>query len=221
MNKRARTRLIGVTAIILIAVAAVFFGLSGNQAAYYKTVEEAAKDKTLVGERVKIGGAVVTGSWDRKSNPMRFVIRDEADKDGTGATLKVVYNGPVPSTFGDGVTAIVTGPINDQGEIEAQEMITKCPSKYESAEGAVAISKLPEGKPVRAFGYVKAGTIAAPGGVRFVVTEEKTGGAEAEVVWEGALPNGMADGSKVVMTGSLEADGKFVASDVALEEGQK
>lgn len=218
MNKRARTRLIGVTAIIMIAVAAVFFGMSGNQAAYYKTVDEAAQDQSLVGERVKIGGAVVTGSWDRKSNPMRFVIRDENDKDGTGATLKVVYNGPVPSTFGDGVTAIVTGPLNDKGEIEAQEMITKCPSKYESAEGAVVISKLPEGTTVRAVGYVKTGTIAPPGGVRFVVSEEKTAGAEVQVVWEGALPEGMTDGSKVVMTGSLQADGKFVASDVALEK---
>lgn len=221
MNKRARTRLIGVTAIILIAVAAVFFGLSGNQAAYYKTVEEAAQDNSLVGERVKIGGAVVTGSWDRKSNPMRFVIRDENDKEGTGETLKVVYNGPVPSTFGDGVTAIVTGPLLEDGTIEAQEMITKCPSKYESAEGAAAIDALQVGKPMRTTGFVKAGTIAPPGGVRFVVMNDETGGKEVEVIWEGALPEGMADGSKVVMTGSLEADGKFVASEVALEVGQK
>ncbi len=40
---------------------------------------------------------------------MTFAIRDEADKTGTGPTIKVVYTGAAPSTFGDGVVAIVTG----------------------------------------------------------------------------------------------------------------
>ncbi len=34
---------------------------------------------------------------------------------------------------------------------------------------------------------------------------------------EGALSDGIADGSAVVLTGSLGADGKFAATDVALE----
>ncbi len=223
MNKRARNRLIGVTAIILIAVAAVFFGLSGQTAAYYKTVDEAAKDATLVGERVKVGGSVVDGSWDRKSNPMKFVIRGEEDKDGTGKTLKVVYNGPVPSTFGDGVTAIVTGPLTQDGTIEAEEMITKCPSKYESAQGAQTIEQVlvSTAPTTKAVGFVKTGSIVPPGGEsRFVLTNELNAGSEVAIVWEGALPNGMVDGSKVVITGSME-DGVFVASDVALEQAQK
>jgi len=37
------------------------------------------------------------------------------------------------------------------------------------------------------------------------------------VVFEGALSDGIADGSAVVLTGSLGADGKFAATDVALE----
>ena len=41
------------------------------------------------------------------------------------------------------------------------------------------------------------------------------------VVFAGALPTGMKDGSQVVMGGALEADGKFVATSVALEQSQK
>jgi cytochrome c-type biogenesis protein CcmE len=228
VNKRAQNRLIGVTAIILIGVAAIFFGLGGKQAAYYRTVKEISSDAALKGERVKAGGLVAPGSWDKKSNPMTFVIRDESDSKGTGPTVKVVYNGSVPSTFGDGVTAIVTGELGADGTINADEMITKCPSKYESATGALPVADLVGkgqtmvGKTVKATGFVKAGTIAAPGGdVRFVVTATAEGGTEVGIVYEGALPSGMVDGSQVVLTGAIEADGNFVATDVSLEQAQK
>lgn len=227
MNKRARTRLIGVTAIILIAVAAIFLAGGNKTAAYYKTVKEASTDAALVGERVKVGGAVVAGSWDKKSNPMTFVIRDEKDKEGTGPEVKVVYNGSVPSTFGDGVVAIVTGDLGSDKTIKADEMITKCPSKYESAEGALPLADLlgkgesMEGKTVKAAAFVKTGTIAPPGGgARFIAVSTATGGEEIPVVYEGALPEGMADSSKVVMTGALEKDGTFVATNIALEGEQ-
>ena len=94
MNKRAKTRLIGVTAIILLAVVALLAsGMFGGNTAYYRTVPEIASDKELVGERIKVGGVVVAGSWDQKQNPMSFVIRDEGDAMETGPELQVVYSG--------------------------------------------------------------------------------------------------------------------------------
>jgi cytochrome c-type biogenesis protein CcmE len=228
VNKRAKNRLIGVTAIILIAVAAIFFGLGGEQAAYYKSVDQIATDTALQGERVKVGGLVIAGSWDKKSNPMSFDIRDENDAQGTGPSVQVVYNGAVPATFGDGVTAILTGEMGTDGTLNADEMITKCPSKYESASGVLPVGDLlgmgesMVGKHTKATGFVKAGSIVAPGGgVRFVVTSTETGGPEIGVAYEGALPSGMVDSSKLVLTGAIEADGTFVATNVALDEAQK
>ena len=225
MNKRARTRLIGVTAIVLIVIAAIFLAGGNQTAAYYKSVEEIATDAELVGERVKVGGAVVTGSWDRKSNPMTFSIRDENAEEGQGEIVKVVYNGSVPSTFGDGVVAIVTGELDQSKTISADEMITKCPSKYESVEGAMPIADLVGsgqsmvGKTVKAAATVKAGTIVPPGGEsRFIATSDAAAGTEVKVVYEGALPDGMTDGSQIILTGAIEADGMFVATDVALSK---
>lgn len=223
MNKRARTRLIGVTAIILIAVAAIFMAGGNKSAAYYKTVKDAATDSELIGERVKIGGAVVNGSWDKKSNPMTFTIRDEEDQKESGPTVKVVYNGSVPSTFGDGVVAIVTGELDKDGTIQADEMITKCPSKYESAEGAMPVGDIQpnqKAESIKITGLVANGSIAAPGGdKRFIVAEKADGsGKTVSVVWDGALPEGMVDGSSVVLTGKLVGDGTFVASEVALSK---
>lgn len=229
MNKRARNRLIGVTAIVLLAIAAVFASIgSRGGTAYYKSVDEIAKDDSLVGQRVKVGGAVVPGSWDRKSNPMTFEIRDENDKAGDGPILRVVYTEGVPSTFGDGVTAILTGELGADGTLTAGEMITKCPSKYESATGAMPVGDLVEsgeamiGKTVKVTGFVKAGSIVPPGGlVRFAIASEDASGPQIEVGYEGALPAGMSDGSQVVLTGAMEEDGVFVATNVAMEQGQK
>lgn len=226
MKKRVRNQIIGITALIVIAVAAIFLtvDLRGGSAVNM-TVKEALGDKANVGERIKVGGMVVSGSWDKKTNPMTFTIKDEFDKAGTGPTIKVIYTGAVPNTFGDGVTAIVTGELDASGTLTAGEMITKCPSKYESATGAYEISKFltvapkMEGIPVRIAGTVKDGTIVAPGGaVRFVVVDSGDKTKELNVTWDGALPQGMANGSRVVITGELGESGAFVATNVAIEK---
>ena len=228
MNKRARTRLIGVTAIILIAIAAIILGAGSKQGAYYKTVKDVVSDEKLVGERVRVGGAVVAGSWDKKSNPMRFAIREEGDESASGPTIKVVYNGTVPSTFGDGVVAIVTGELSQDGTIDSNDMITKCPSKYQSATGALTVNDLVAGgsdltgKSVKVTGYVK-GDINPPGGdVRFVISSEPDGaGKTVKVFTDGAVPAGIADGKQVVLGGSLDESGVFDAVSVSMSESEK
>ena len=229
MNKRARVRLIGVTLAILIAVGAMVYYTGGKQGAYEGDLAAVAKDSSLVGKQVKVGGTVVAGSWDKQSNPMRFTIRGEKDTAQSGPTLKVVYTGTVPATFGDGVVAIVTGKLAGDGTVAATDMITKCPSKYESATGATPIADLigkgqsMEGKPVRVTGFVKPGSITAvaSNGDRFVAAQQTDGsGTSIPVTFAGVLPNGIKDGSQVVMGGTLSG-GKFVATSVALEAGQK
>lgn len=222
MNKRAQVRLIGVTVIIIIAVAAIIFGAGKNDGAYSQTVAEVAEDQSLVGQRVRVSGVVVPGSWDRKSNPMRFEIRDE-NADAGAATIKIVYNGQVPSTFGDEVTAIVTGTLAQGGTIDSTNMITKCPSKYESGTGATTVASLLadkaklEGKPIKVMGYVVAGSLVQPGSAeRFKIQEKSDGGEAVSIAYDGAIPEGFADGAAVVIGGSLDSEGVFDATTVAL-----
>jgi cytochrome c-type biogenesis protein CcmE len=140
VNKRARNRLIGVTAIIIIAVAAIIYGtqMSGAGGSFARTPSQLAAETKLIGQRVSVTGPVVGGSWDKQTNPMKFTIQDEKAKPGS-ATIKVVYNGGVPTTFSDGTVAIVTGTLREGGLVEAQTLLTKCPSKYESATDALTV----------------------------------------------------------------------------------
>lgn len=222
VNKRARNRLIGVTAIVIIAAVAIVASTGSTDGAYYRPVGEVVSDASLVGERVSVGGEVVAGSWDKKSNPMRFDIREEGKDD--GPVISVVYHGGVPSTFGDGVVAIIKGELTADGYIDSDDMITKCPSKYETATGSLTVtqaSEQPEGSTFPVTGFVVANSIKPPGsGERFVISETADGGLEMEVIWEGALPAGMDSGSQVVITGSVEG-GSLVASEVSLADSEQ
>jgi cytochrome c-type biogenesis protein CcmE len=225
VNKRARMRLIGVTAIIAISVVAIVVGVGAGDGSYSRNVSEVVDDAGAVGERVRVTGTVVPGSWDKKSSPMRFDIRDEGATE--GPQIAVVYHGGVPSTFGDEVTAIITGVVNNDGVLESEDMITKCPSKYESATGALTIADLLAegegviGKSVRVTGYVANGSILPPGGpVRFVIADEG-GSPSVDVFYDGALPEGMVDGSQVVLGGLLDEQGVFDAVSVSLSDTEQ
>jgi cytochrome c-type biogenesis protein CcmE len=222
VNKRARIRLIGVTAIVLIGVGAILLGAGSKDGAYYRQVSEIVADESIQGERIQVGGEVVAGSWDQQSNPMKFEIREEGIED--GETIQVVYSGGVPSTFGDGVVAILKGTVNDQGVLESDDMITKCPSKYESAAGALTVAALVEkgddmvDKYTKVTGVVVADTIVPPGEeTRFLIVSEE-GTEELGIAFEGALPAGMDTDSVVVVSGKLGESGVFVADSVSLSE---
>jgi len=228
VNKRARMRLIGVTAIILIVITVLVLTLGNKQVAAFSTISQIAKGGTKAGDRVKVGGAVVAGSWNKESNPMKFTIKEETDTQGTGPTLKVVYTGTAPNTFGDGVVAIVTGEIDKDGVVQANEMITKCPSKYSSAVGAIPVAELGKGQSMvgkaglQVSGYVKPsslGPVTAP--QRFVLAEKTDGtGASIAIKFSGAMPDTIKDGTQVIVTGTLGADNTFAATSVALAQGQ-
>ena len=68
------------------------------------------------------------------------------------------------------------------------------------------------------MGTVAAGSIAsATADQRFVVQDSDTPDVQLPVSFEGGLPDNLSEGSSVVLTGALSSEGKFVATEVALE----
>jgi len=128
-NKKARTRLIVATAIIVIAFIVGVVYLVATQGAYYRQVGELTS-QNLDGKTVKVGGAVIAGSITHDAGGAHFAIRDLTGK---SATVKVVYNGQMPGTFGAVVDVAVTGTyLAADGLIKADSLQTKCPSKYKA-----------------------------------------------------------------------------------------
>lgn len=218
MNKRARNRLIGVTAIILVLAAVLLATLAPSGAAYERSVADVVGNASLVGTRVKVTGTVVSGSWDKKTNPMVFKIHEEGSTG--GPEIKVIYNGGAPNTFGSDTVAILTGTLEENGVIQANEMITKCPSKYSTRSDAATVTDLlksPSDAPIRVVGFLKPGSLAgADADERFVLASAAGGtGNEVPVAFESAMPAGTEDGAELIVFGKMES-GVFVATEVAL-----
>lgn len=220
MNAKMKKRMIAVSGVIVIVLILVLAFVGGNTAATTMSIAEAAENPQA-GQKVQVSGNVVQDSFSTSNDVLTFKIYDPESDPAT--QLEVRYDGAASSTFGNDVTAICTGKINDAGVLECSELVTKCPSKYENADSALTVEQLlgygesVYGNVVKVAGSVGAGSLKAAGqGDRFILVDAETGDS-MPVVFEGALSDGIADGSAVVLTGSLGADGKFAATDVALE----
>ena len=221
MNNKTKKRLIISTlAIVIIVVAMVAF--AGAQGASRSVSLTQAVSGEFNEQRIQVEGTVLDDSFKTVGTTTTFLLYDPTI--GSGTTLAVSYTGGLSATFGGGIVAICTGRLDDTGMLVATEMVTKCPSKYESAEGSITVSQLLRSQDslanteVRLAGYVKPGTLSGPGsGPRFVLYSQ---GEAILVMYTGVLPEGCVDDSALVLTGVLDTTGGkpvFIAQDVSLE----
>ena len=129
MNKKSRTRLLVATGfIILVFVVGVIF-LVQRQGAYYRQVSDLTVGQ-YNGKNVKVGGKVLNGTISRDTGGIHFTMQDLTGKP---STVKVTYAGQMPNTFNSGVDVVVVGTYASGDQtIKADQLQTKCPSKYKA-----------------------------------------------------------------------------------------
>jgi len=140
----------------MLVVAAVIYLIASSTSAaaqYYLTIDELMeKQAAVVGRDLKISGAVdgETITYDPQTLTLRFSIAnvpagmDEIEKAGglakvlhqavsdpTAQRLRVVYTGPKPDLLRHEAQAIVTGRMGEDGVFHADELLLKCPTRYE------------------------------------------------------------------------------------------
>lgn len=141
MSKKMKRRLGVVSVVIVVVLVAVLAFVGGNTSAQSVSVSQAASG-SVDGQKVQVSGNVVEGSFSTEGDVLLFSIYDPDAT--TGEQLAVRYTGAASSTFGNDVTAICTGRIGEDGVLEATELITKCPSKYEGADASQHPSNVTE-----------------------------------------------------------------------------
>jgi cytochrome c-type biogenesis protein CcmE len=141
----------------LIVAAIIYLIITSTQASaqYFLTVEELnTKGDTVIGRDVRVSGAVIgeTVAYDPESLTLRFTVahvpgdnKEIEAQGGLGAVLhdavidpnrdriEVVYIGPKPDLLRHEAQAIMTGQISEDGVFYADELLLKCPTKYEEA----------------------------------------------------------------------------------------
>ena len=141
--------------LILAAVIYLIFSATKANAEYFMTVDELkAKSTSMAGEDVRVFGAVVgdTIQYDAKTLTLAFDVAqvpgDQKEVDAEGglaavlhaavidpnrARLQIIYNGPKPDLLKNEAQAIMTGHLDSNGVFHADELLLKCPTKYQEA----------------------------------------------------------------------------------------
>jgi cytochrome c-type biogenesis protein CcmE len=118
---------------LVIAGAIGFFVLSsfGSNVVYYVTLPEfEAQHAQLVGQTIRVNGPLDQSSIqiDQKTLTLKFNLKDGS------VVVPVVYHGVVPDTLTTGESVVAEGRLSPQGVFEADNILVKCPSKYEQGK---------------------------------------------------------------------------------------
>lgn len=127
-----------VLALILLAVAVVFGVTSFKKSMTpYIAFAEARRSTGLV----QVNGTLADKNYVLKPDQqyLEFKLKDAKDE-----VLPVVYRGVIPGNFDQATSIVAIGHYAD-GHFEAEQLLVKCPSKYQAEADKGA--KHPEGVP--------------------------------------------------------------------------
>jgi cytochrome c-type biogenesis protein CcmE len=130
----------GVGACLLVtAIGYLMYAGLQQSSTYYFTIDEfLPRKQDLVGQGVRVAGRVAPGSLVKQTSAagtaMRFAIGGFTGPEAMGETMPVAFTGIVPDMFAEGRDVIIEGRFVD-GTLQAQQIMTSCPSKYEPQPG--------------------------------------------------------------------------------------
>ena len=122
---------------------------------YFLTIDEVnEKGSSVVNKNLRVSGAVIgdTIQYDAQTLTLTFEVAhvpaDQAELEDEGGLaealhdavidpsrtrMTVVYVGVKPDLLRNEAQAIVTGQLQDDGTFHAEELLLKCPTRYEEA----------------------------------------------------------------------------------------
>lgn len=131
--------------LVIAAVAYLITAAIQSTSEYYLTVNEVrARETELMGQSLRIAGRVKPGTirWDPITLTLKFTMMPLPQNDGS-ATVEPVAAGdppvlfhvvargePKPDMLADNRDVIVEGRLRTPSQVEASQVLTKCPSKY-------------------------------------------------------------------------------------------
>jgi cytochrome c-type biogenesis protein CcmE len=142
---------------LLIVAAVIYLIVSSTQAnaQYFLTVDEVVNKRgDFLDRDLRISGAVIgdTIEYDPATLTLKFTVAhvpgDNAEIEAEGglaealhaavsdpyrSRLQIVYVGPKPDLLQNEAQAIMTGRLGEDGIFYADELLLKCPTKYEEA----------------------------------------------------------------------------------------
>ncbi len=125
MNPIRKKRIYSVLFVLLFSISGIsliLYSLNSNLDYFFTPTE--LKDRNIPSDkRIKVGGMVLSGSVERISSSISFVITDYEN------SIKVEYEGIVPDLFKEDSGVVVLGNLRDK-ILYAEEVLAKHDENY-------------------------------------------------------------------------------------------
>ena len=125
MNPIRKKRIYSILFVLLFSVSGIsliLYSLNSNLDYFFTPTE--LKDRNIPSDkRIKVGGMVLSGSVERISSSISFVITDYEN------SIKVEYEGIVPDLFIEDSCVVVLGNLKDK-ILYAEEVLAKHDENY-------------------------------------------------------------------------------------------
>lgn len=127
----AKTIIGGVVILVFMVLGAFAFMKTTVR---YVSIEQAQ----FSDETVQIMGKIDFDrvNYDAENTELHFAIYDvEAEDEATARRMPVVYGGVPPGNFDQATSVVLKGKSDGSGTFVAEQMLVKCPSKYQGEGG--------------------------------------------------------------------------------------
>ena len=118
--------------VIVGLIAYLIVSSISSAGAYYREVGEVlTQQDALAGKNLRVSGNIVTESitYDAARLDLNFKISDPTD---ASKQLAIYFHGVQPDQITrEGASAIVEGTLGTGGTVQANNLLLKCPSRYE------------------------------------------------------------------------------------------
>ncbi len=124
--------------VIVATIGYLMYTAIRETSAYYLTIQEFLPKKAEYGNvPLRVAGRVQPGSidYDVTTLHLRFRLAAFSDANRPELSVPVSFSGIKPDMFADGRDVIVEGRYTS-GVLEANQVLTSCPSKYEAKTAA-------------------------------------------------------------------------------------
>jgi len=138
LSKKARSRIVVLTFLLVLAIAVVFVvlkSLEENVVYFFSPTEIYNKENISFNKKIRVGGLVKEGSITNNQTSVNFIVTDLNNE------IIVSYSGSLPNLFSEGKGVVAEGKLKDKKYFIADKILAKHDENYMPPEVSKALEK--------------------------------------------------------------------------------
>ena len=138
LSKKARSRIVALTFLLVSAIVVVFVilkSLEENVVYFFSPTEIYNKENISFNKKIRVGGLVKEGSITNNQTSVNFIVTDLNNE------IIVSYSGSLPNLFSEGKGVVAEGKLKDKKYFIADKILAKHDENYMPPEVSKALEK--------------------------------------------------------------------------------